>query len=91
MPSRREIRLRRIYDDRDDGCRVLVDRLWPRGMSKAEADVNEWLQDVAPSTALRRWYGHDVSRFYANATRIARIDDLGPALSAKLVSLLGSN
>ena len=69
MPSHREISLGRIYDDVDDGYRVLVDRLWPRGVSKAEADLDEWLQDVAPSTELRRWYSHDVSRFQEFARR----------------------
>jgi uncharacterized protein YeaO (DUF488 family) len=69
MPSRREIGLRRIYDGSGDGYRVLVDRLWPRGITKAEAGLNEWLQDVAPSTALRRWYDHDASRFQEFARR----------------------
>jgi uncharacterized protein YeaO (DUF488 family) len=82
MPSRREVNVRRIYDDRDNGCRVLVDRLWPRGMSKAEADVNEWLQDVAPSTSLRRWYGHDVSRFQEFARRYRAELDRPPGSNA---------
>jgi uncharacterized protein YeaO (DUF488 family) len=57
--------IRRIYDhDREAGeYRVLVDRLWPRGISKSDADLDEWGKDVAPSTDLRRWYGHDPSRF----------------------------
>jgi uncharacterized protein YeaO (DUF488 family) len=42
-----------------DGARVLVDRLWPRGLSKATAGLDEWLRDIAPSTELRKWYGHD--------------------------------
>jgi uncharacterized protein YeaO (DUF488 family) len=46
-----------------DGYRVLVDRLWPRGLSKALAAIDLWLRDVAPSTALRQWYGHDVARW----------------------------
>jgi uncharacterized protein YeaO (DUF488 family) len=61
----RQVRLRRIYDDPlpDDGVRVLVDRVWPRGMSKAAAGLDEWLKDVAPSTQLRSWYGHRPDRF----------------------------
>ncbi len=61
----RHIRLRRVYDDPspEDGRRVLVDRVWPRGMSKAAARLDEWSKEVAPSTELRRWYGHDPSRF----------------------------
>jgi uncharacterized protein YeaO (DUF488 family) len=60
-----QVRLRRVYDERSaaDGVRVLVDRLWPRGLSKAAADVDEWLKAVAPSDALRRWYGHAPERF----------------------------
>ena len=57
--------LRRIYDDVDGATRyrVLVDRLWPRGVKKSDAGLDEWLKDVAPSTELRRWYGHDPERF----------------------------
>lgn len=56
---------RRIYESPapQDGTRVLVDRLWPRGMSKEKADLDEWLRDVAPSTELRRWYHHDPERY----------------------------
>lgn len=59
------IAYRRIYDEpaRSDGLRVLVDRVWPRGMRKEDAHLDEWLRDVAPSTELRRWYGHDPERF----------------------------
>jgi uncharacterized protein YeaO (DUF488 family) len=47
----------------EDGIRILVDRLWPRGLSKAEAAVDRWMKDVAPSTELRRWFGHDPERW----------------------------
>ncbi|WP_344945889.1 DUF488 domain-containing protein [Sphaerisporangium flaviroseum] len=59
------VRLRRVYDDpsSEDGTRVLVDGLWPRGLSKADAHVDEWLKEVAPSHELRTWYGHDPARF----------------------------
>lgn len=55
------VRLKRIYDppSRADGKRVLVDRLWPRGVRKEEAGIDEWLKDIAPSDALRKWFGHD--------------------------------
>ena len=59
------IQVRRVYDrpQPGDGTRVLVDRLWPRGLTKAKAALDEWCKDVAPSDELRRWYAHDPSRF----------------------------
>ncbi|MGI5206043.1 DUF488 domain-containing protein [Spirillospora sp. CA-108201] len=60
-----EVRLRRVYEapTADDGARILVDRVWPRGLSKDKARLDEWEKDVAPSTELRKWYGHDPARF----------------------------
>jgi uncharacterized protein YeaO (DUF488 family) len=60
-----KVRVRRVYDPPEpaDGTRVLVDRLWPRGLTKAKADIGEWCKDIAPSTELRKWYGHDPARF----------------------------
>lgn len=57
--------LKRAYEAvaASDGTRVLVDRLWPRGVSKAEAHIDLWLKEVAPSTELRKWYGHEPERF----------------------------
>ena len=59
------IRCKRVYlpAASDDGLRVLVERLWPRGVSKDAAAIDHWLKDVAPSAELRRWYGHDVARW----------------------------
>lgn len=59
------IRLKRVYEkpSREDGLRILVDRLWPRGLTRERAAVNLWLKDVAPSTALRKWFGHDPARW----------------------------
>jgi uncharacterized protein YeaO (DUF488 family) len=59
------IQLKRAYEEpsSSDGRRILVERLWPRGLSKERADVDLWLKDVAPSTELRRWFGHDVSKW----------------------------
>jgi uncharacterized protein YeaO (DUF488 family) len=60
----------RVYDAREPGrYRVLVDRLWPRGVSKEDAALDEWLKDVAPSTDLRRWYGHEPAKFSEFARR----------------------
>jgi len=55
------IRIKRVYEDPEeaDGHRILVDRLWARGLSKEKAKVDVWLKDIAPSTELRHWYGHD--------------------------------
>jgi uncharacterized protein YeaO (DUF488 family) len=60
-----DVRARRVYEEPepDDGRRVLVDRLWPRGLSKDKASLDEWLKAVAPSDQLRRWYGHDPDKF----------------------------
>lgn len=60
-----DVRYRRIYDEvsTEDGVRILVDRIWPRGMRKPDAHIDEWMRDVAPSTELRRWYGHDPERY----------------------------
>ena len=59
------VRARRVYEapDAADGRRVLVDRLWPRGLAKAAAHIDEWLKAIAPSDELRRWYGHDPAKF----------------------------
>jgi len=61
------IRLKRAYEQPDDadGQRILVDRLWPRGVTKAKADIDEWIKEIAPSAALRQWFGHDPARWDA--------------------------
>ncbi|MBV8471984.1 MAG: DUF488 domain-containing protein [Hyphomicrobiales bacterium] len=66
-----DIRIRRVYDppSDDDGARVLVDRLWPRGLRKENAAWSLWLKDVAPSPELRTWFGHDPERFAEFAQR----------------------
>jgi len=58
-------RIKRVYEaaSASDGQRILVDRLWPRGLKKSDATWDEWLKDVAPSAPLRRWFGHDPERF----------------------------
>jgi|SRR3954469_1340922 uncharacterized protein YeaO (DUF488 family) len=63
--TRRDVRVRRVYDQAatGDGIRVLVDRVWPRGLRKDAAALDEWAKDVAPSTELRKWYGHVPEKF----------------------------
>ncbi|MES4903803.1 MULTISPECIES: DUF488 family protein [unclassified Streptomyces] len=65
------IRIRRVYEapEPDDGARILVDRIWPRGLAKDEARLDEWAKAAAPSTELRRWYGHAPERFKEFAER----------------------
>lgn len=59
------INMKRIYEEKsqDDGVRVLVDRVWPRGMSKEDADLDHWVKEVGPSSDLRKWFGHDPDKF----------------------------
>lgn len=65
MARKPHIRLKRAYEQAsaEDGLRYLVDRLWPRGLKKAELSLDGWLKDVAPSDELRRWFGHDAARW----------------------------
>jgi uncharacterized protein YeaO (DUF488 family) len=83
------IRVKRVYDppEAEDGSRVLVDRLWPRGARKDEAKVTLWLKEIAPSDNLRRWFGHDPARFAefsrryraelgANKDAVSQMEDL---------------
>ena len=67
----REVEIKRIYDEpaRGDGYRVLIDRLWPRGITKERAHLNEWAKDIAPSTELREWFSHDPARMSEFRTR----------------------
>lgn len=69
--STHKVRVRRVYDApaRGDGNRVLVDRIWPRGLTKERADLHEWCKAIAPSTELRKWYHHDPQRFTEFARR----------------------
>lgn len=83
-----DVRIKRAYDppDPSDGYRVLIDRLWPRGVSRERAHLNEWARELAPSDELRKWFGHDPQRFAefrdryrselrAHADRIAELRD----------------
>ncbi len=86
--TRPQVQVRRIYDDPGpgDGARVLVDRLWPRGMSTQRAHLDEWCKQIAPSTELRTWYAHDPARFDEFRRRYA--DELrDPERAAQLTHL----
>ena len=71
MSARRRIKVARVYEDpdADDGERVLVDRLWPRGFRRDDPRVGRWIPKVAPSTELRKWYSHEAARFDEFAER----------------------
>lgn len=80
------LELKRAYDPpaAEDGRRVLVDRLWPRGVSKADARLDDWLKDVAPSTELRKWFGHDPQRWDEFRRRYLAELDGNPAVAQLL-------
>lgn len=83
MAKPHDVRIKRVYDEpaRSDGYRVLVDRVWPRGVSKERAAVDEWLKEVAPTAELRRWFGHDPDKFTEFADRYrAELND-SPSLT----------
>jgi uncharacterized protein YeaO (DUF488 family) len=91
------VRIKRIYDDpqADDGDRVLVDRVWPRGCTKEQAKLHEWMKDVAPSTELRRWFAHKPERWAQFRERYllelkgnAAVNDLRERSATRTVTLL---
>ena len=84
------VRLKRAYEEpeRADGYRVLVDRLWPRGVRKGALAVDAWLKEIAPSDELRRWFGHDAARWEEFARRYR--DELGRQPAAGLVAELAA-
>ncbi|MEU3221084.1 DUF488 family protein [Streptomyces sp. NPDC006971] len=82
----KQITYRRVYEGTSpaDGKRVLVDRVWPRGMRKEEAHLDEWLREVAPSSDLRKWYAHEPSRFTEFRRRyLAELRDAGHRQAAE--------
>lgn len=83
------LQVRRIYDAPlpTDGTRVLVDRLWPRGVSKERAALDLWLKDIAPSTELRQWFGHDPARWNGFCQRYRAELDANPACVEQLEGL----
>ena len=83
-----KIQVKRVYEvvAPGDGTRILIDRLWPRGLSKAKAAVDVWMKEIAPSTELRRWYGHDAEKWPEFKNRYhAELDKNADAVG-KLVS-----
>jgi uncharacterized protein YeaO (DUF488 family) len=88
MAKAAHVQVRRVYDppEPDDGQRVLVDRLWPRGLGKERPRLDDWCKEIAPSTELRQWYGHDPDGYAEFARRYrAELDD--PERAAALVHL----
>lgn len=80
------IKLKRAYEvpESGDGFRVLVDRLWPRGVSKSTARIDLWLKEIAPSTALRKWFGHDPSKWTKFRDRYFKELDNNPEVVEQL-------
>ena len=90
MGKPHNVHVRRVYEDPapGDGTRVLVDRIWPRGMTKERASLDEWCKQIAPSTELRTWYGHDPERF-AEFTRRYQQELTEPERAEALAHLRG--
>jgi uncharacterized protein YeaO (DUF488 family) len=89
-----DIRVRRVYDEpaTEDGARVLVDRVWPRGMRKDAARLDEWAKDVAPSAGLRTWYQHDPAKFEEFRRRYtAELAEPGPREALARVRALAAD
>jgi len=86
------VRIKRIYEEpaEEDGCRVLVDRLWPRGVSKERAQLAVWLKDVAPTTGLRRWFNHEEPKWHEFRARYTAELEQNDAVS-KLRELVDSH
>ncbi len=84
-----EIRVKRVYElpEPADGYRLLVDRIWPRGVSKERAALDSWMREVAPSTELRRWFAHDASRWHEFKRRYAVELGARQDLVAEILSL----
>jgi uncharacterized protein YeaO (DUF488 family) len=99
MPAKRHVRIARIYEDidPDEGQRVLVDRIWPRGIRKDDPRVGLWLKGVAPSTDLREWYHHHpegfdefASRYQAELSDSTALDELRKLAKGGVVTLVSS-
>lgn len=86
------VRIKRVYDspDADDGYRVLVDRLWPRGITKARAAIDLWCKDVAPTSELRAWFGHRSDRYDQFAARYVGELSSNPAVD-QLREIMAAN
>ena len=91
------IKFKRIYEpaDKNDGYRVLVDRLWPRGIKKEDAHINLWLKEIAPSTALRKWFNHESEKwdafrkkYYAELKGNAAVKEMKQAIKEHAITTL---
>jgi uncharacterized protein YeaO (DUF488 family) len=84
------LHIKRVYEPpaKDDGTRILVDRIWPRGLSKQRAAVDEWIKEIAPTTVLRSWFGHDPQRWPEFRDRYFKELRSNTELVARLVSLI---
>jgi uncharacterized protein YeaO (DUF488 family) len=87
MKTTTPVQVKRAYEppSKQDGIRVLVDRLWPRGLNKAQASIDLWLKDIAPSVGLRRWFKHQPERWSEFVRRYSEELDGKPAAIAALV------
>jgi uncharacterized protein YeaO (DUF488 family) len=98
MPAKPVVSIKRVYEPpaASDGARVLVDRIWPRGMTKEQAQLALWARDVAPSTPLRKWFGHDPAlwdefqRRYREELKSAPLDDIRRLIAEGPVTLVYS-
>jgi uncharacterized protein YeaO (DUF488 family) len=84
------LRIKRVYEApaKEDGTRVLVDRIWPRGLSKQQAAVDEWMKVIAPSSDLRSWFGHDPQRWPEFCERYFKELGSAPDTVSRLVALM---
>ena len=99
--KRIEIRIKRVYEEPEesDGRRILVDRLWARGLTKEKAKVHVWVKEIAPSTELRRWYGHDPNKWTEFKSRYAaeletkpdQVEEILGEIQAGIVTFLYSS
>ncbi|ODU51277.1 MAG: hypothetical protein ABS92_00465 [Thiobacillus sp. SCN 63-374] len=87
-----ELRVKRVYapPSPEDGARILVDRLWPRGLSREKARVDLWLKELAPSTELRKWFNHDPAKWDEFRQRYQQELRQQPAALAQLIDLAGT-
>lgn len=87
------IQIKRIYDPatKDDGYRLLVDRLWPRGISKEKAALDEWAKELAPDSALRTWFGHKAENFHVFADLYQKALDKDPVVADKAAQLIAKS
>jgi len=85
-----ELKVKRVYDDYDekDGYRILVDRLWPRGLGKEKAKIDLWIRDIAPSNELRKWFSHDPMKWEEFKKRYFEELDKKPEVVGKLVKII---